>query len=897
MPDSKTQSSFKSFSESLKSKKLSPVNPSSITGGRSIKVSGANIAKKEVEEFGQVRKILGGLLALEKRYYQFLGDRILHFSREDERNKLKQEELDQEKKKKKGKDKEKNPVLEKAKSDLSMIGGFFKNLLRFFVGYKVLEWASKKENVKKIQDFANLFIKLFKFISAVTSFGVDVLMKTLTVTSKVINGVFDFIGKVGEFFSFRWLGGGVEWLLSTIENATSVIASIPNAITLTVKFLTDLIPNFLESVLTQGLFGSQKELQDQADQAIEAKQPAEPATPTTESDSGQKDLGDKAKESLSNIGKNILKTLFPGMDIAANIGAKIGGSIKSLFSGPKTQESLPKLAKGGIVTKPTEAIVGEAGPEAILPLDKLGSFGIDGFKASTNKMIPKFMKLLTLPFSIVGAGLVALISATVSKIPGIGQFILPLISNIASGFGLPAGLISGMTNFAGGVTSAVSGGLGNIAELFGKNEVNIRQQKGEEFSPGNDTSVKGLLGNILGALISKQKKVAPAPDTTPPSTPPAPSGTPSSGTPAPSGTPSSGTPEITPPATKMSPIFAQPAQGEGGVPGQGTGDKIPALLEPQEYVLNRNAVKGMGGPKVLDAINYGMYPRFGSGGPNVSTKKFLKLGGGWAPVPEDSFGVSLGRGMSSRHGGTDIPMPVGTPLLAPFDGMVKETGKNPNGWGNFMVLKSSNGVYSLFGHVSDYSKKQGEQIKAGEQVALSGHQHGGGRSSGPHLHWEIGSSWNGTIGGKIDPISWSSGKAIPSVSGQTSSKTSTDSPDDSTESAPAFTAEMGAKAAEQLGKLFQMLTGPAPTTVPESVTPQTPKITTSVSANSGNLQRVQRENLKVQAQSRQQTKGGGNVITLGEPNKTITESRSQPMTSGLGDTTAPNPLINYPIAP
>ena len=94
-----------------------------------------------------------------------------------------------------------------------------------------------------------------------------------------------------------------------------------------------------------------------------------------------------------------------------------------------------------------------------------------------------------------------------------------------------------------------------------------------------------------------------------------------------------------------------------------------------------------------------------------------------------------------------------------------------------------------------------------------------------------------------------------------------------------------------------MLNGPAPTAIPEAATPPTPKITTAVSGNSANLQRVQRENLKVQAQTRQQTKGGGNVITLGEPNKTITESRSQPMTSGLGDTTPPNPLINYPIAP
>lgn len=886
-------------------------------------MSGATIAKKEVEELGQVRKILGGLLALEKRYYQFLGDRILHFSREDERNKLKQEELDQEKKKKKGKDKEKNPILEKAKSDLSMIGGFFKNLLRFFVGYKVLEWASKKENVKKIQDFANLFIKLFKFISAVTSFGVDVLMKTLTVTSKVINGVFDFVGKVGEFFSFRWLGGGVEWLLSTIENATSVIASIPNAITLTVKFLTDLIPNFLESVLTQGLFGSQKELQGQADQAIETKTPAEPATPTTESDTGQKDLGEKAKESLSNIGKNILKTLFPGMDIAANIGAKIGGSIKSLFSGPKTQEPLPKLAKGGIVTKPTEAIVGEAGPEAILPLDKLGSFGIDGFKASANKMIPKFMKLLTLPFNIVGAGLVALISATVGKIPGVGQFILPLISGIANSFGLPAGLISGMTNVIGGVTSAVTGGLGNISELFGKNEVNIRQQKGEEFSPSNDTSVKGLLGNILGALISKQKKAATSPNTTPAPSP-TPSGTPSSDPPAPSApspTPS-GTPSSDPPAPsapEVSPLFRFSNRGEGSVPGKGSGDKIPALLEPQEYVLNKNAVRGLGGPAVLDKINFGMYPRFQTGG---SILDKLKDGTKLATAKE-GYCVT---GVLDTMAANGVPNPPGT-------------GNDPNnprglavqliksyGWGPISGLGSKRiNLKSAYGNtavnamtVSEWATAvKSNKIPSGSIIFTtefadwkknqsSGHDAAIAKEGGKKL-------WSGLWQpGKHDGVAAVYGSASQNIFALTpggkqipydGSRTNDDGESETSDSKDSsFTAAMATSAAENLGKLFQMLTGSTPAAeVPPADTSAspapTPKITTTSSQSSGNLQRVQRENLKLHSESKQKSRSGGNVITLGEPNKTITEQRSQAMTSTLGGTTPPNSLINYPLAP
>jgi murein DD-endopeptidase MepM/ murein hydrolase activator NlpD len=889
MAERQTQTSMQSFAESLRSRRLSPVNPSAITGGRPIRLSGNIIAKKEIEELGQIRKTLGTLLAIEKKYYSFLGDRILNFAKEEQRRKSRERErLQEEGRGRGGKKSNANSIVEKAKSDLSMIGAFFKNLLKFFVGYKVLQWASNPANSKKIQDFVTLFTKIFKFISAVTEFGVDVLMKTITVTSKVINGVFDFVGKVAEFFSFRWIGGGVEWLLKTIEDVTSVFASIPNAISLTVKFLTNLLPNFLESVLTNGLLGGQKELQGQAEQSVDTKKPVEsPAETSAESDkTGQGDLGEKAKESLSNIGKNILKTLFPGIDIATDIGAKIGGSIKSLFTGSKSQEELPKLAKGGIVTKPTEAIVGEAGPEAILPLDKLGSFGIDGFKAATNKVIPKFMKLLTLPFKIIGAGILALISSTVGKIPGIGQFIKPLISNIASGFGLPPGLVSGMTGFVGGVGEMVTSGMGDVAELFGKQEINVNQQKGEDFNASRDTTVKGLLGNILGALISKQNKSATVPPAT---TPPGPAATPAAPPAAPAA-PSA--------APSISPIFDR-SSTSGAVPGQGVGDKIPALLEPNEYVLNKNAVNGMGGPKVLDQINYGLYPRFGSGGP-VATRKFLKLGGGWAPVPEDSKGVVMGRGLEHGYTARDLPMPVGTPLLSPFDGKVHEINKNPGGWGNYIVLKSNNGIFSLFGHVSSYAKKQGDLIKTGEQVASSGHQHGGGRSTGPHLHWEIGSSWNGTIGGKVEPIAWTKGKATPSVSGQTSSTAATDTTNqDQNNTSSEFTAEMATSAAESLGKLFKMLNAPSPnqelTSTPKPATP--PKITQTVSQSSGNLQRVQKENLQLQSQSKSQSKTGGNVITLGQPNKTITQTTSQPMTAALGNTTPPNPLINYPIAP
>jgi len=56
------------------------------------------------------------------------------------------------------------------------------------------------------------------------------------------------------------------------------------------------------------------------------------------------------------------------------------------------------------------------------------------------------------------------------------------------------------------------------------------------------------------------------------------------------------------------------AQNGMYISGGRTGDKNPAMLEDGEYVLNRNAVKAMGGPKALDSINFNMAPRFAKGG-------------------------------------------------------------------------------------------------------------------------------------------------------------------------------------------------------------------------------------------------------------------------------------------
>lgn len=102
-----------------------------------------------------------------------------------------------------------------------------------------------------------------------------------------------------------------------------------------------------------------------------------------------------------------------------------------------------------------------------------------------------------------------------------------------------------------------------------------------------------------------------------------------------------------------------------------------------------------------------------------------------------------------RHGGTDLATNSGTPLRAVSDGMIVDSGVNPGGWGNFIVIKDDQNIYHLYGHIQDGYKKGGS-VKKGEVVAKVGTT---GRVTGPHLHWETGTGWNGyVLSGKFDPL-------------------------------------------------------------------------------------------------------------------------------------------------
>jgi murein DD-endopeptidase MepM/ murein hydrolase activator NlpD len=102
----------------------------------------------------------------------------------------------------------------------------------------------------------------------------------------------------------------------------------------------------------------------------------------------------------------------------------------------------------------------------------------------------------------------------------------------------------------------------------------------------------------------------------------------------------------------------------------------------------------------------------------------------------DSFGVRgnpFGGGGAEFHPGQDIAAPRGTPVLAPADGKVVEAGWK-NGYGQTVVIDHGNGLTTRYGHLSKIEVTAGQELRRGDQLGQVGST---GRSTGPHLHYEV----------------------------------------------------------------------------------------------------------------------------------------------------------------
>jgi len=99
------------------------------------------------------------------------------------------------------------------------------------------------------------------------------------------------------------------------------------------------------------------------------------------------------------------------------------------------------------------------------------------------------------------------------------------------------------------------------------------------------------------------------------------------------------------------------------------------------------------------------------------------------PVP----GAVVSRTSGTSHLGIDLAAQSGTPVLASGDGIVIGRGTD-SVFGRFLLVSHLEGYDSYYGHLSDWRVASGDTVRQGQTIGLVGST---GRSSAPHLHFEI----------------------------------------------------------------------------------------------------------------------------------------------------------------
>lgn len=112
--------------------------------------------------------------------------------------------------------------------------------------------------------------------------------------------------------------------------------------------------------------------------------------------------------------------------------------------------------------------------------------------------------------------------------------------------------------------------------------------------------------------------------------------------------------------------------------------------------------------------------------------------GDWQwPVAEDDgviISSEFGPRWGKEHRGLDLAGETGVPIYAAADGKVVYSGNGLRGYGNVVIIQHDDNLTSLYAHNEKLLVKEGATVNAGERIAALGST---GRSTGPHLHFEI----------------------------------------------------------------------------------------------------------------------------------------------------------------
>lgn len=102
-------------------------------------------------------------------------------------------------------------------------------------------------------------------------------------------------------------------------------------------------------------------------------------------------------------------------------------------------------------------------------------------------------------------------------------------------------------------------------------------------------------------------------------------------------------------------------------------------------------------------------------------------------------------GRLAFHGGIDFRTPTGTPIYSSGSGVVTHAGRN-GGYGKMVEIDHGNGITTRYAHLSHVEVREGDHVAMSARIGKSGST---GRSTGPHLHYEIRRN-----GDAIDPMQY-----------------------------------------------------------------------------------------------------------------------------------------------
>jgi murein DD-endopeptidase MepM/ murein hydrolase activator NlpD len=169
-----------------------------------------------------------------------------------------------------------------------------------------------------------------------------------------------------------------------------------------------------------------------------------------------------------------------------------------------------------------------------------------------------------------------------------------------------------------------------------------------------------------------------------------------------------------------SPLTKTPESGSGGEAVQVSVDQL--------YALRQSAMNGAA------TIGIGMGMR------QATITDWLRMAEAPNLWPVEgritgSFGERIDpfNGEGAFHRGVDISSDYGHRVLAPADGIVMSAGPE-SGYGKLIEIQHANGIVTRYGHLSAFAVSNGQRITRGEVIGYVGTS---GRSTGPHLHYEV----------------------------------------------------------------------------------------------------------------------------------------------------------------